>query len=148
MPDDTIHVNRADVGGGQVTTEAATTFRVGDRVRRKESAPPSFTVSRGIVGVVFEAVTGPEAYHVAWGNRSASWVDVENLELIERRWYAPPGVPMLALTPEVLEALEDAHGSLLVAHAESCYYKKECDCEKNYRILELAIAAAQKEASP
>ena len=55
-------------------------------------------------------------------------------------------VPMLALTPEVLEALEDAHGSLLVAHAESCYYKKECDCEKNHHILELAIAAAQKEA--
>jgi hypothetical protein len=54
-------------------------------------------------------------------------------------------VPMLALTPKVLEALEDAHGSLLSAHGEFCLTGK-CDCTKNHLILERAIAAAQKEA--
>jgi hypothetical protein len=116
-------------------SETATTFRVGDRVRVKRyPADVLLFDSMSLSGKLAWFSNGQEAL-------------VEDCELVERAHYAPPGVAMLALTPEVLEALEDAHGSILVAHAESCYYKKECDCEKNHRILELAIAAAQKEVS-
>jgi hypothetical protein len=128
-----------------MTTETATTFRVGDRVRRKNFSPPGLTA---IVGTVFEAQTGPEAYHVAWGNRCASWVDAEDLELVERRWYAPPGVAMLALTLEILEALE-----WLRAAGERTFTDDMFDdVRTKYRYLEstgsaiaAALAAAQKE---
>jgi hypothetical protein len=120
-----------------MTTETATTFLVGDRV---------LVESINEVGIVIEGLDRGQV--CVANNGTIRWREIENLTLVERAWYAPPGVAMLALTPEALEALEDAHWSLLVAHAESCYYKKECDCEKNHHILELAIAAARKEAQP
>jgi hypothetical protein len=109
-----------------MTTEATPTFLVGDRVRSRES---------GRVGMIFEIIDADQ-YHITFGD-SGAYVSEWKIELVERRWYSPPGTAMLALTPEVLPHLESC-----IRQAEYAYGKTP-HVEK----MRAAIAAAQKEAT-
>jgi hypothetical protein len=77
-----------------MTTETATTFRVGDRV---------LIESINEVGIVIEGLDRGQV--CVANNGTVRWREIENLTLVERAHYASPGVAMLALTPEVLVSL-------------------------------------------
>jgi hypothetical protein len=70
-------------------------IQVGDRVR--------YPVTEK-VGLVIKAE--PPIFYVRFGVDDYIWLGSASVELVERAWYAPPGVPMVALTPERIKALQ------------------------------------------
>jgi hypothetical protein len=144
----------------QMTTETATTFRVGDRVRTKITSEIVSRLVRESVGIIFwvSAKGQEDGVSVAYpargsetaaaGYSSTVTFESRDLELVERRWYAPPGVPMLALTLEILEALEWLRAAGERTFTDDMFN----DVRTKYRHLEVtrsaiaaALAAARKE---
>jgi hypothetical protein len=112
-------------------SETSTTFRVGDRV---------LIESINEVGIVIEGLDRGQV--CVANNGTVRWREIENLTLVERRWYANPGIAMLALTPEVQSILDKFFGEPT---------ERECTCAVSASVCEdiefirAAIAAAQKE---
>lgn len=80
-----------------MTTETAVTFQAGDRVRDRRW-PEDVRIFDGVRPGYGD---GPRA---RFSNGQETLL--RNLELVERAHYAPPGVAMIALTPEVLALFE------------------------------------------
>jgi hypothetical protein len=126
-----------------MTTETATTFRVGDRVRIMGAN------SLGIAtGIVFERDKSSDDNHVSFSRGISRWVHSEALELVERAHYATAGIPVLVLTLEILEALEWLREAGQMPFTDSLFD----DIRTKHRHLEVtgsaiaaALATAQKE---
>lgn len=84
-------------------------IKPGDRVRSKCSE------GAGIVDYCYEAtaIGGQDALSVSWQSMMRSGIAVASVELVEVAHYAAPGVPMIAVTPGLIEAL-----TTVVEHAE------------------------------
>ena len=119
--------------------DTKTTIRLFDRVRRPVG---TVGVPSGSIGTVVE-IDEPN-YRIDFGNR-VIWMHPVNFEFHERAHYAPDGVAVLALTPEVLKALA---GFSAGEHdcAEFTPFDGECYLCADAAAFLAAIAAAEKEA--
>lgn len=91
---------------------SAPQIKLGDRVKMRDDADSA------IATVVGHDETGDPVFY--YEDQPSEWQCplIEKLELVEVAHYAPPGVPMVAMTPERIKALE----SLSVLHATSAKY--------------------------
>jgi hypothetical protein len=78
---------------------------VGDRVRYTD-----FPKAHGGGTIIGLSTTDYNSVLVAWKDAPQSPVKVNkvHLEIVDRAHYAPPGVTMIAMTPERIEALRRA----------------------------------------
>jgi hypothetical protein len=120
-----------------MTTKTTTTFRVGDRVRVNHF-PDDILVFTSCVRVARYGYHGDAIPMARFANGQEA--RFKDCELVERAHYAAPGAPMMALTPELREAIETA----ALAYSEFCGIASD-ECNNHVRIISEAIAAAQKE---